>query len=139
MVYMLQFNALLNSPERPTNFTIGEAGDFFRSEEYYERRKYWADYMLELCEVVKIRTLETNYAGMIATLEFLYKRFPILSTKHGISWEVRTHCSQSFWLCLIVYRIPSSNGLKKSGLSRYSGHMLRRTTPLTTSGATWLA
>ena len=63
-------------------------GDFFWTPKYKTRRKYWTEYLHELCEVVKIRTLETNYVGMIPTLEFVYNRFPTLQTKHGISWEV---------------------------------------------------
>ena len=72
----------------PTNFTIGEVGDFFRSAAYFSRREYWFEFLKGICEVCKIRTLETNYAGIIATMEFLFNRFPILLTRHGISWEV---------------------------------------------------
>ena len=100
----LQFNALLSSTERPTNFTIGEAVDFFRSDVYYARREHWSKFLLDLCEVVKIRTLETNYAGMIATLEFLYNRFPILYTKHNISWEVMFGLSHTIEIHCTFYR-----------------------------------
>ena len=78
----------MSSKLKPTKFTIGEMGDFFRSQRYFERRKFWAEFLYELCEMVKIRTMETNYAGPLASLEFLYERFPAIFTTHGIRWEV---------------------------------------------------
>ena len=69
------FIKVVSRDERPTEFSIGEAGDFFRSEEYMQRRTFWANYLSTLCEVVKIRTLEVGYGGLLATMEWTMRVF----------------------------------------------------------------
>ena len=70
-----RFTEVIKREERPTEFTIGEAGDFFRSEEYLSSRTEFAEYLQQLCEVVKIRTLEQGYAGLLATLTWIINIF----------------------------------------------------------------
>ena len=84
-------------------FTIGEMGDYFRSKKYMDRREYWASYLFDACEVVKIRTIETNYAGIVATLEHLFSIFgEVLEDELGLSLEVIHHHSSSFFLIILA-------------------------------------
>ena len=70
-----RFTEVIKREERPTRFSIGEAGDFFRSQEYLSSRTEFAEYLQQLCEVVKIRTLEQGYAGLLATLTWIIQTF----------------------------------------------------------------
>ena len=70
-----KFTDVIRKEERPTRFTIGEAGDFFRSDDYLLGRTEFAALLQELCQVVKMRTLEQGYAGLLSTLRFIIKTF----------------------------------------------------------------
>ena len=70
-----RFTEVIKREERPTEYSIGEAGDFFRSQDYMSRRTEFAEYLQQLCEVVKIRTLEQGYAGLLATLTWIINSF----------------------------------------------------------------
>ena len=70
-----RFTDVIRREERPTEFTIGEAGDFFRSDDYLSGRTEFAALLQELCQVVKMRTLEQGYAGLLSTLRFIIKTF----------------------------------------------------------------
>ena len=70
-----KFNDVIRKEERPTEFSIGEAGDFFRSNDYLLGRTEFAATLQELCQVVKMRTLEQGYAGLLSTLRFIIKTF----------------------------------------------------------------
>ena len=66
---------MIRREERPTRFSIGEAGDFFRSQDYLSHRTEFAEYLQQLCQVVKIRTIEQGYAGLLATLRWIINTF----------------------------------------------------------------
>ena len=70
-----RFTEVIRREERPTEFSIGEAGDFFRAENYPLWRTEFASLLSELCQVVKMRTIEQGYAGLLATLRFIINTF----------------------------------------------------------------
>ena len=70
-----RFTDVIRREERPTEFSIGEAGDFFRSEDYLLGRTEFAALLQELCQVVKIRTIEQGYAGLLSTLRWIINTF----------------------------------------------------------------
>ena len=70
-----KFTEVIRREERPTEFTIGEAGDWFRSEDYLLGRTEFAAQLQDLCQVVKMRTLEQGYAGLLSTLRFIIRTF----------------------------------------------------------------
>lgn len=70
-----KFTEVIRREERPTEFSIGEAGDFFRSQDYLSHRSQFAEQLQQLCQVVKIRTIEQGYAGLLATLKWIINTF----------------------------------------------------------------
>ena len=71
-----RFNSLMASTERPTEYIIGEIGDFIMSEEFATKRIEMADLLLAMTEeVVKLRTLTTNYACFYTILWKMHQVF----------------------------------------------------------------
>ena len=70
-----KFTEVIRREERPTEFSIGEAGDYFRSQDYLSHRTEFAEHLQQLCQVVKIRTIEQGYAGLLATLRWIINTF----------------------------------------------------------------
>ena len=70
-----RFTEVIRREERPTEFSIGEAGEFFRALDYMSRRTDFAELLQQHCQVVKIRTLEQGYAGLLATVMWIIDTF----------------------------------------------------------------
>ena len=71
-----RFKAVVDSPEKPTEFLIGEIGDFIRSEEFSMKRDEFANILYEKAEeCIKIRTLGTNYSSFFAILWKFHQTF----------------------------------------------------------------
>ena len=60
----------MDCPQKPTEFLIGECGDFIRSDEFAKKREEFTTYLHEKSEeCIKIRTLSTNCLFIYTPLE----------------------------------------------------------------------
>ena len=83
-----RFKAVVDSPEKPTEFLIGEIGDFIRSEEFSMKRDEFANILYEKAEeCIKIRTLGTNYSSFFAILWKFHQIFQPVWEEMDASWD----------------------------------------------------
>ena len=83
-----QFKTVVDAPEKPTEFLIGEIGDFLMSDEFTAKRDEFADKLDKLCdECIKNRTLTTNYAPFYAILWKFHDVFGDVWADMGASWD----------------------------------------------------
>ena len=83
-----KFKEVVDDPEKPTEFLIGEIGDFLRSEEFSQKRDEFADILNKLTDMcIKNRTLATNYAPFYAVLWKIHEVFGEVWVEMGASWE----------------------------------------------------
>ena len=82
-----KFKSVVDDPTKPTEFVIGEMGDYLRSEEFKEKRIEFADFLYQKTdESVKWRTLLTNYASFYAILWKVFTVFEEVWAEDGHSW-----------------------------------------------------
>ena len=72
-----------------TSFSQGECGAYFRSEKYTVDRDRMYRMLSSRISIIKWRTLNTNYAGSLATVAFLFQTFHTKITNLGYSYEVQ--------------------------------------------------
>ena len=82
-----RFMNVVDSEVKPTEFVIKEMGDFIGSQEFMEKREYFGQWLYERAEVVKMRTLLTNYASFYALNWKTSQIFESEWTKMGKSWQ----------------------------------------------------
>ena len=81
------FRSVVESEVRPTEFVIGEIGNFINSSEFKEKSEEFAQWLYDKAEVIKIRTLLTNYAGFYAIHWKVFQIFQVEWENLGHSWE----------------------------------------------------
>ena len=82
------FKQVVDNPEKPTEFLIGEVGDFIRSEEFKNKSLEFGKLLYRLCEgCVKIRTLGTNYGAFYAILWKFHEVFGDVWEEMDASWD----------------------------------------------------
>ena len=82
-----KFKSVVDDPTKPTEFVIGEMGDYLRSEEFKEKRIEFADFLYQKTdESVKWRTLLTNYASFYAILWKVFTVFEEVWAEDDHSW-----------------------------------------------------
>ena len=72
------FRSVVESEVRPTEFVIGEIGNFINSSEFKEKSEEFAQWLYDKAEVIKIRTLLTNWV-----LCYSLESFPDLPGRMG--------------------------------------------------------
>ena len=97
-----RFKSVVDNEQRPTELVIGEMGDFLVSEEFMEKRQYFAQWLYDKAEVVKMRTLLTNYASFYAFNWKLHNIFESEWTKMGYSWPGFMEWAENFHVPFIV-------------------------------------
>ena len=74
--------------KKPTEFLIGEIGDFLRSDVFSEKREEFARLLYtESEECIKIRTLGTNYSYFYTILWKFHEVFEDVWEEMGASWD----------------------------------------------------
>ena len=82
-----RFKECIDDPQKPTEFLIGEIGDFIRSQEFLKKRDEFANVLLKLTdECVKMRTI-LNYAIFYSLLWKEHEVFGEVWHEMGYSWE----------------------------------------------------
>ena len=83
-----KFKTIVDNPTKPTEFVIGEMGDYLRSKELKEKRLEFSDLLYQKTdESVKWRTLLTNYASFYAILWKIFTVFQDVWADDGHNWE----------------------------------------------------
>ena len=81
------FKTVVDSEIKPTELVIGEMGDYINSAEFLEKREEFAQWLYDKAEVIKMRTLLTNYGSFYAIHWKLHQIFKTEWEKMGYSWE----------------------------------------------------
>ena len=81
------FKAVVDSEVKPTEFLIGEIGDFINSQEFLDKKKGFAQWMYDKAEVIKPRTFLTNYAPFYAIHWKVHQIFQSEWEKMGHTWD----------------------------------------------------
>jgi hypothetical protein len=82
-----KFKEVVDNPEKPTEYLIGEIGDFIQSDEFSRKRKEFATLIYEsIEECIKIRTLCTNYGSFYAILWKIHQDFQPVWEEMEASW-----------------------------------------------------
>lgn len=83
-----RFKQVVDSPEKPTEFLIGEIGMFIRSAEFKAKKVEFGRLLFNMCEgCVKIRTLGTNYGSFYAIMWKIHEVFKDVWTEMDESWD----------------------------------------------------
>ena len=83
-----RFKEVVDNPEKPTEFLIGEIGQFLRSDEFMVKRDEFAGLLYEKTEeCIKMRTLSTNYSSFYAILWKFHDVFHSVWNEMGSSWD----------------------------------------------------
>ena len=83
-----RFKQVVDNPEKPTEFVIGEIGDYLRSEEFSSKKDEFARLLCEATdECINPRTLGTNYASFYAILWKVYQVFGSVWEEMDASWQ----------------------------------------------------
>ena len=83
-----KFKEVVDSPKKPTEFLIGEIGDYLRSNDFSDKRDEFAALLYNKTEeCIKMRTLSTNYSSFLAILWKFHGVFEEVWTEMGASWE----------------------------------------------------
>ena len=81
------FMKVVSNSHRPTELVIGELGNYIVSEEFKEDIKYFANWLSEKIQVIKSRTIVTNYSWAYAIHYKLFNIFESEWKKMCYSWE----------------------------------------------------
>ena len=83
-----RFKQVVDDQAKPTEFLIGEIGDFLRSDMFTEKRDECAHLLYtESEECIKIRTLGTNYSYFYSILWKFHEVFADVWEEMGASWD----------------------------------------------------
>ena len=83
-----RFKEVVDDPEKPTEFLMGEIGDFLRSDLFSQKRDEFAAMLYKQSEeCIKIRTLGTNYSSFYAVLWKFHEVFHDVWDEVGASWD----------------------------------------------------
>ena len=102
-----RFKQVVDSPEKPTEFLIGDIGMFIKSAEFKAKKVKFGRLLFNMCEgCVKIRTLGTNYGAFYA----------IMWKIHEVFQDVWTEMDESLSLSSNILR-KITQGIPSEGMS----------------------
>ena len=82
------FKDVVDNDEKPTEYLIGEIGDYLRTDEYKEVKKEMSQFLYSTSEeTVKIRTFDTNYAPFYAIVKKFSEDFSEVWDEMGLSFD----------------------------------------------------
>ena len=82
------FKQVVDKPDKPTEYLIGEIGDFIRSREFLDKRVEFATMLYAKTEeTIKPRTLGTNYSSFYAIVWKFHEDFQDVWEELGMSWD----------------------------------------------------
>ena len=82
-----RFKQVVDKPDKPTEYLIGDIGDFIRSQEFHDKKEEFAEILTMKCEeTIKPRTA-SNYSPFYAIVWKFHEDFKDVWEEMGMSWD----------------------------------------------------
>ena len=82
-----RFKQVVDKPDKPTEYLIGDIGDFIRSQEFHDKKEEFAEILTMKCEeTIKPRTA-SNYSPFYAIVWKFHEDFKNVWEDMGMSWD----------------------------------------------------